>query len=331
MARPVKVHFFPRSDAPETGWCVPLPKKDHYRLDNILFLHPTPAFGDVIEAREGEDGLTFKRVVKKSGRFTMIFEYPRSKFAALTKYLRALEVETEGMTDGTLYLAVPKRLSAKELFNLASRHFPGLVCIHPRIGPQPKPKPPAPRVPTLFDAADRGDLAAIKRAKPSDLGKLDERGFSLLYIAAREGRTELVKEFLRRGVSPNPRKKGEVAPLIATAMRDRPKEAALLLAAGAKPDLAKDRDGDPLLVLAAFREATKVLPVLLKTGPSVAVLSHALLEAAGVGNVRICKSLLKAGADPDLKTRKGNSARSIAQAKKRREVLALFSAPVRRA
>jgi hypothetical protein len=184
--------------------------------------------------------------------------------------------------------------------------------------------------PTLFDAADRGDLAAIKRAKTSELGKLNEHGLSLLYIAVREGRIELVKELLKRGANPNPTRKGELAPLIATAMRDRPKEAKLLLAAGAKPELAKDRDGDPLLVLAAFREATKVLPVLLKTEPSVAVLSHALLEAAGVGNVKICKQLLKAGADPDLKTRKGNSARSIARAKKRREVLALFTAPAAR-
>ena len=150
------------------------------------------------------------------------------------------------------------------------------------------------------------------------------------YIAVREGRTEVVKELLRRGANPNPLKKGEVAPLIATAMRNRPQEAKLLLAAGAKPELAKDRDGDPLLVLAAFRECPRVLTVLLETAPTVAVLSHALLEAAGVGNVKICKQLLKAGADPDLETRKGNSARSVARAKKRREVLALFTAPAAR-
>lgn len=177
---------------------------------------------------------------------------------------------------------------------------------------------------SLFDAADRGDLAALKRAKASELGKLNEHGLSLLYIAVREGRTALVKELLRRGANPNPRKKGELAPLVATAMRNRPQEAKLLLAAGAKPELAKDRDGDPLLVLAAFRECPRVVTVLLKTAPTVPVLSHALLEAAGVGNVKICKQLLRAGADPDLKTRKGNSARSIARKKKRREVLALF-------
>ena len=326
MAKPVKVHFFPRSDSPESAWCVPLSKPGQYRLDNILFLHPAPAYGDVIEAREGNDGLTFKRVVQKSGRFTMIFEYPKQKFAALKKFLRELEVESEGMTDGTLYLAVPKRFTAKELFALTSRHFKDVVCVHPRLGPQPKMivKAPPPKPRELFAAADAGDLAAIKRAKPAELGKVNEAGHSLLYIAAREGRTELVKELLRRGASPNPKKKGELAPLHATAMRDRPREAELLLEAGAKIELAKDRDGDPLLVLAAFRESAKVLPVLLRTKPPVPVLSHALLEAAGVGNVKLCKLLLKAGADPELKTSKGHSARSVARARKRREVLALF-------
>lgn len=334
-AKPVKVLFHARGADPETAWCVPLAAKNQYRVNNILFLHQRPVYGDVIEAREGEQGLTFKRVLEPSGRFTMIVDYARpADFRVLVKFFRSLEVESEGLSAprasgelGRLYLAVPKRLAAKTLFKLASAKVPGLVGVHPRVGPRPppviiKPKPAAP--PTLFDAVAQDDLAAIQRASTQALRVVNERGLSLLFVATRDGRLELVRALLARGVDPNPRSKKELSALYAAAMRNRANEAKLLLEAGAKPELAKDRDGDVVLVVAAFRESIAVLRVLLETGPSLAHLSHALLEAAGVGNVAIVKLLLKHGADPDLKTSLGNSARSIAKKRKRREVLALF-------
>lgn len=325
--KPVRVMFFPRSSFPETAWCVPLAKANQYRLDNILFGHTAPALGDVIEARAGNDGLVFKKVIKATGRYTMILEYPKqTKFKALTRYLRTLGVESEGPDVGTLYLAVPRHLDARDVFRLAQRKAKGLFCLHPRIGPRPPPKvKEAPPTPTLFDAADRGDLAAIERATPAQLKELNDRGHSLLFVATREGRTEVVKHLLARGASPNPTRKGELAPLVAAVLRDRPREAKLLLEAGARVELAKDRDGDSAVFTAALRESPRILRVLLATKPGVTEVSQALVAAAAVGNVGLCKMLLKAGADPDVKTRRGNSARSIARQRKRREVLALFS------
>lgn len=326
----VKVLFHSRGADQETAWCMPLAKRSLYRVDNILFLHATPTLGDVIEAKEDAEGmLTCKRVVKPGGRFAMIVDYPRpSDFKVLVKLLRSHGVETEGMSQGRLYLAVPKSLSAKEVFQLAAARVPGLVGVHPRLGPRALPKlappPEKPKPVTLFDAIERNDVKAFKHAKPAALRVTNERGLSLLFIATRDGRTDIVRAVLARGFDPNPRSKKDRAPLYAAVLRNRAAEARLLLAAGAKPELAKDDDGDVAVVVAAFREELDVLRVLLETKPSLAHLSHALLEAAGVGNVTIVKLLLKHGADPDLKTRKGNSARSIAQKRKRREVLALF-------
>lgn len=338
MTRPrqVKVHFRSRGGDTESAWCVPLAKAHHFRVDNILFLRPSPTYGDVIEARRGDDGeVSFKRLVKASGRFVMIVDYPRrADFARLVRFFRTQEVVTEGLcgpgkdgSPGRIYLAVPKGTQAKKLFALAAAQVPGLIGVHPRLGPPPPPRKAvvlAPAPPTLFDAIDRKDVKAIQRAKRSALEAASQDGRSLLFVATRDGRLEIVRALLARGVNPNPRSKKDPAPLYAAAMRNRAREAKLLLAAGAKPELAKDRDGDVALVVAAFREELAVLRVLLGTGPSVAHLSHALLEAAGVGNLTIVKLLLAHGADPDWVSARGHSARSVAKQRRRREVLALF-------
>jgi hypothetical protein len=46
--------FHKRGQDPESAWCTSLPARNHYRLDNILFLHDSPVYGDVVEAVESE-------------------------------------------------------------------------------------------------------------------------------------------------------------------------------------------------------------------------------------------------------------------------------------
>ena len=146
-------------------------------------------------------------------------------------------------------------------------------------------------------------------------------GLFELFMAVLEGRAELVKQLLSMGAKPNPAGK-ERAPLVAAALRNRPREAKLLLEAGAKPQRALDPDGDPVLVTAAFREATPVVRALLKVPHPREHLSLALLEAAGVGNLPITKLLVKHGADPEWVSKRGNSAISVARKKRRRDVVA---------
>lgn len=290
MAKRVKVSF----GDDETAWCVRL-SATRARLDNILFLHETPALGDEIEIKG--DPPRCVRIVKQSGRHTMILDYPgRADFAALKKRLkRELDVESEGCfapkdgNYGRLYLALPKRVKPRAVYDAAKKHVPGVVGIHPRFGKlPPKPPPPPPEPMTLF-------------------------------VAVREGKTAIVERLLKDGADPN-----KDAPLLAAAMRNRPKEARLLIASGADPAKAKDKDGDPVVVVAAFRDNTAVLRVLLTTKPRQDVVSLALLEAAGNGNLTICKLLVKHGGDPQWRSKRGNSAYSIAVKRKHTVVVQYF-------
>lgn len=338
----MRVFFHRRGKDPESAWCAPLAAKNRYRLDNILFLHDSPVYGDVIEAAPSErfDGqLACNRIVRAGGRYAMIVDYADTRqFKPLGMFLQAqFDVVSEGCfgpdrgRPGRLYLAVPRRVSAKTLFAAAAERFSGLVPIVPalRLGKKasttpaapPAPRAKAPAAPTLFDAIRRNDAAAFARATPAVLSLVDERRRPLLFLAVLEGRTPIVERLLALGADVNPR---TFAPLHAAAMRDRPTEARLLIAAGAKPERARDADGDPVVVTAAFRESIAVLRALLEVPHPVATKSLALIEAAGVGNLPIVKLLVKHGAEPAWTSSLGNSALSIARKRKRSEIVAYF-------
>jgi uncharacterized protein len=341
-----RVFFHSRGRDPESAWCTPLPAKNQYRLDNVLFLHDSPVYGDTVEAveNEGFDGqLACRRIVRKGGRFAMIVDYAvATQLAPLGGLLREhFDVVSEGCfgpeegRPGRLYLAVPRRFAAKTVFVAAAAKFPGLVAVYPtfrRGKSAPAPGTTAPPVrqpgkpvaPTLFDAIRRNDVAAFARVKRAELAIVDERRRPLLFMAVLEGRTAIVERLIALGAELNPR---HFAPLHAAAMRDRPAEAKLLIAAGAKPDLARAQDGDPALVTAAFRENIAVLRALLQVSHPVATKSLALLEAAGVGDLAIVKLLVKHGADPAWTSPHGNSALSIARKRRRADIAAYLTRP----
>jgi len=337
----VRVFFHSRGKDPESAWCTPLPAKNQYRLDNILFLHQSPVHGDTVEAVESErfDGqLACKRIVRRGGRFAMIVDYPETRhFKPFGVFLRErFDVVSEGCfgpdegRPGRLYLAVPQRFAARTVFEEAAAKFQGLVAVYPtfrrgRNAPAasttalPARQPVKPVAPTLFDAIRRNDAAAFARVKPADLAIVDERRRPLLFMAVLEGRTAIVERLIALGAELNPKK---FTPLHAAAMRDRPQEAKLLIAAGARPEIARDKDGDPALVTAAFRENIAVLRAFLQVPHPVATKSLALLEAAGVGNLAIVKLLVQHGADPAWTSPLGNSALSIARKRKRTDIVA---------
>jgi len=350
---PLRVVFHRRGRDVETAWCVPLSKPNQYRLDNVLLLHEKPVCGDVIEARPARafDGeLAFSRVVKACGRHVMILDYPEHRdFARLSSFVRKrFDAVCEGCfgpedgEPGRLYLAVPKRHRPSEVFTQAASEVAGLIGVHPKLGAKKTPKKkkkkkkkkvaakrPVAKA-SLFDAVRNNDVAAFARLGKSDLGLRDEHGCSLLFHAVLEGRLEIVKRMIDAGAAVDPRSKREPAPLLAAAMRNRPKEAALLLASGAKPELASDKDGDPVLVTAAFRESLGVVRALLTRPHEATVKSRALIEAAGEGNLAIVKALVKHGADPNWKSKRGNTALAIARKRKQKEIVRYFTGLGRR-
>ncbi len=298
--RSVRVLFHTRGSDPETAWCVPLGKSGEYRLDNILFLHPSPQCGDVIRATpdpKEDDQLTFRRVVRPGGRYTMIVDYPdRRAFRVLLRHFKQVDILTEGAfgpSDGDPGRSISRcRKSAGQRRVCPSTGaVPGLIGVHPKLGPAPKAKatakkpakPRKPQRPTLFDAIFANDVSRFDRLKASDLRLRDKHGRSLLFLATLEGRTPIVDKLIARGASVNPTSKRDFAPLLAAAMRNRPREARHLLDAGARPELVRDRSGDPVLVTAAFRQSLGVVRALLSRPQPDEVKSLALLEAAGVG------------------------------------------------
>jgi hypothetical protein len=338
----VRVFFHRRGRDPESAWCTPLAAANQYRLDNILFLHDSPVHGDTVEAAESDrfDGqLAFKRIVRKCGRFAMIIDYADAgQFKPLVAFLREkFDVQSEGCfgpekgRPGRLYLAVPERFAAKTVFVAVAARFDGLVAVVPTLrlgtkasGTQTAASEPSREAsaPTLFDAIRRNDVAAFGRAKPADLAVVDQRKRPLLFMAVLDGRTAIVERLIALGAELNPKR---FAPLYAAAMRNRAKEAKLLMAAGALPEIAYDKEGDSALVTAAFYENAAVLRVLLSVPHSVSTKSLALLEAAGVGNLAIVKLLVKNGADPAWTSSLGNNALSIARKRKQAHVVAYLT------
>ncbi|CAN5305928.1 hypothetical protein BH09MYX1_BH09MYX1_15020 [soil metagenome] len=340
----VRVLFHARGRDQETAWCLPLATSGEYQLDNVLFLHETPVCGDVVRAvvDEAQDWqLTFRKIVRRGGRYTMVVDYvATTDFALLTKLFRSkFEALTEGMVSATegspgrLYLALPERHRPAAVFAAARELVPSVVGIHPKVVKTRALRTPArtpevaakPTSTSLFAAIFKNDRARFAKLRPADLLLTDDLVRSLLFIATLEGRTEIVAKLIAAGAPVNPTSKKERAPLLAAAMRNRPSEARLLLAAGAKLDLASDKDDDLLLVTAAFRESVAVLRVFLGETHSPEVKSLALLEAAGVGHLSLVKLLVKHGADPSWKSAKGNTALSIARKRRKADIVATSS------
>ncbi len=334
----VKVLVRKGGDA-ETAWCVRVKRNGRtlYRLANILFVHATPAWGDLIEAKpsEAEGGrLTFTKIVEKSGRRTMIVDYEKEKtFRALSKFLeKSFDVVTEGLfgpKDGRLgraYLAVPSDIMPAELFEVAYEKFPDLVAVFPevevkrrRTPKRPKRKNPPPV--DLHTFAAKGDLRRVRTH--IEVGeKIDARdvhGRTPLFMAVLEGHYDVVRYLIAEGADANAKTERGSTPLVAAAMRGRTEEAKLLLEVGARTDIAEGIDS--VLAQAAYRGSTGVVRALLEHDPDLDK-RWALREAAAEGYLPIVRLLVAAGADPSWRpTKNGDDALALARKRKHREVI----------
>lgn len=149
----------------------------------------------------------------------------------------------------------------------------------------------------LHRAIHSGDLALI-RAEPADINSQDERGYSALMIAARDGQADQVRDLLDLGADPS------VAASSERAM------------------------GMTALLLAAAEGHPEVLGLLLEAGARVdqpnAWGQTALQWAFGQGHAEAARALLGAGADPDHRDSDGRSPREIALQSGQAEVLESF-------
>ena len=125
-----------------------------------------------------------------------------------------------------------------------------------------------------------------------------------LIQAVKRGDVPAAQQLIRQKVDVNLRQPDGATALHWAADAEDAKMASLLLAAGAKADVANDYGVTPLLVAVAGR-ASDVVEVLLAAGAKVSVAlptgETALMTAARSGSLGAVKALLAKGADPNTR------------------------------
>jgi uncharacterized protein len=152
-------------------------------------------------------------------------------------------------------------------------------------------------------------------AGPPVSGLTQERIESLYYGAMREGRIELLAEFLRQGVDPNRPDARGFPPVIIASYNGQAEAVALLLEAGAAVD-ARDAKGSTALGGVAFKDEQAIARQLIAAGAEVDAPNDMgrtpLMFAVMFGRHAMVELLLEAGADPRRRDLEGHSAIDLA-------------------
>jgi hypothetical protein len=135
------------------------------------------------------------------------------------------------------------------------------------------------------------------------LNAQDDRGFTALHYAARDGFSRTLKLILGARANPDVATPQGLTPLMCAAYGGHDECVHALLASGASTDLA-DGDGVSALFVAAERRKGRVVDLLLRHNASTDAVgsggASALLVATRASDVGIVRSLLEAGADAGL-------------------------------
>lgn len=157
-------------------------------------------------------------------------------------------------------------------------------------------------------ASCRAPALRAKLDAGAHIEERDAKGRTALFRAARVGRLENLLLLLEHGADPNAKDNTDEAPLQAAARYGYLECVRALIEAGARindfPDPAKTEYSETALCSAVRRKFSEVAEFLLGAGadPNAASSSERLPlhEAAGSGNVPLCRALVAAGAN--LKT-----------------------------
>jgi cytohesin len=159
------------------------------------------------------------------------------------------------------------------------------------------------RAAALMRAADAGDVAAIRKLLAAgvhpDVPDPNDRGWTALLHAVRDGRYEAVELLLGAGADPNLCL--TYPPVVAAAEHGRTEILRALIGAGSRLD-SRDHRGDTALVAAARNGYAEVLQLLLDArahqGDGAAQAAEALARAAEGGHAAAVEALLGAGVRP---------------------------------
>ncbi|MEM9526522.1 MAG: ankyrin repeat domain-containing protein [Bacteroidota bacterium] len=174
-------------------------------------------------------------------------------------------------------------------------------------------------------ATDEGNLGIIKVLMEQgniNLEELSAEGHDLLEIAGDEGHTHIIRYLLEtEDVSNNDQ---AARAFLAAAREGETETVREFLKRGIDPEV-KDRNGNTALMLAAREGKASVVRLLLKEITSEASLGPALLLAAREGKYEVVRLLLEKGVDPSVKDRSGRSAYDLAAREGKTSILKLLA------
>lgn len=168
-------------------------------------------------------------------------------------------------------------------------------------------------------------MERIKRMGMTIDSAVDEKGHTLLHLAASRGATEIVRALIGLGANVNTTDKDGLTPLhVAVTGRERIEAVQAILDAGAQIDAAGGAlKQTPLHVAASYGEED-IVDALLKRGARIDAVDEddrtPLHWAAGFGKSDMVKALVDKGARTDLCDYRGMTAETAARGMGFREV-----------
>ena len=142
----------------------------------------------------------------------------------------------------------------------------GEVLSHPKVSPPSRRQ----LVEELCSAADFGDMEAVRKAlaEGADPNGHNTDNLTPLFIASREGRTDVVSVLLDSGADARARVEEGWTALMAAAIFGHPDVARMLIDHGADVD-ARDHQGRTALYIAVAAEQEEVARILIAAGADV--------------------------------------------------------------
>lgn len=184
-------------------------------------------------------------------------------------------------------------------------------------------KEPKKEFETLVEAADVGDVEAVKRmiSRGTGVNELNYLGAPPLQYAVARGHIEIARILVENGADVNFRIEKGGTPLMGAAACLKPGSIEFLLSKGADPNKRGNGNLFPLACpfqpdVAAVDKQIECIRLLVSAGAQINERTDSgftpLMKAAWFGNTQAAKELLKLGADPELRDNNGKTAAIVA-------------------
>jgi ankyrin repeat protein len=187
----------------------------------------------------------------------------------------------------------------------------------------------------LLEATERGDLPAVERliTAGAQLDAADSAGRTALLVAVDRGRLDAAERLIRAGASINAAAANHDTPWLLAGALGRTEMLRLMIPKG--PDFSlRNRYGGSALIPACERGHADTVKLLLTTKIDVnhvnnlgwtCLLEAVILGPGGTSHIEIVRSVLAAGANPNLADRDGVSPLTHARRKAQQEIARLIA------